>query len=440
MNIRTQAAKALCPVLQQKRSLDAGMESTLKHLAPQDKGLFHTLCLGTLRQYESLHGIAQGLLNKPLRNKDMDVYALILMGLYQIRDMRIPDHAAISECVNGAKQLKKLWAVKLVNATLRHYLRTINSDDAKEQPSLSPDHGHNCPPWLLKALRAAWADHWQAIVLANADQPPLTLRFSDAGSARDRVIAELNQRKLAWSPCEYAPWGIRLNAGENVAVSTLSSFQRGDCSVQDEAAQLAGEILAPQAHDRVLDACCAPGGKLCHLLQRQPALKQLVGLELEPQRWQRVEENLTRLNLQQHPAILGKTGDATQPDTWWDGDTFDRILLDVPCSATGVIRRHPDIKLLRREDDIAALVALQQKILQAIWPLLKPGGRLLYATCSILPAENSQQIAAFLTHEPLAKLIPLDVPWGEAQPFGRQLLPQPNGHDGFYYALLEKPA
>lgn len=426
-NIRLLAIKTLTPVLQQKGSLSANFDLNIAKLDEKERGWFQEVCFGTLRQAHLLLALSQPLLNKPLRNKDKDILAAILIGLYQLKFMRTPDHAAISETVNATKKLKKPWAVKLVNAVLRNFLREQASLDTQIERDFAAQTSH--PQWLVDHLKESWPEHWKEILAANNHTAPLTLRVNQCKTSRDDYAQTLLQ---AHELGQLSDQAIVLR--EHADVTQLPGFGDGLVSVQDEAAQLSAQLLDLAPNQRVLDACCAPGGKTCHILEAESQLAEVVGIELEAHRLKRVEENLTRLGLS---ATL-KVSDALETQQWWDGQAFDRILLDAPCSATGVIRRHPDIKLLRRPEDIAALAKLQGQLLDKLWPLLKPGGRLVYATCSVLPQENTMTVEAFLSRQTDAKLVPMEADWGQPQTAGRQLFPAIGSHDGFYYALLDK--
>jgi len=295
------------------------------------------------------------------------------------------------------------------------------------------------PRWLQKSLKAFWPEQWEAICAANNAHPPMILRVNRRHHSRDAYLQLLSAAGVAAQACVYSQDGIVLDeAGD---VRSLPGFAEGWISVQDEAAQLAAELLELAPGQRVLDACCAPGGKTCHILEVQPQLAGVVAVDLEAKRLVRVRENLDRLGLDAQ--LIAADGRDTQ--TWWDGQPFQRILLDAPCSATGVIRRHPDIKLTRQPEDIAALAQLQGELLDAMWQALEVGGILLYATCSTLPTENTEVIEAFLARTPGARELDIGGQLGQPaaglkQPHGRQLLAQEGGHDGFYYAKLIKIA
>ena len=432
MNPRLAAARALAVVLSGKASLNSSLPDVLGKVDARDRGLTQELAFGAARWQPRLSGLAERLLQKPFKAADRDVEALLLVGLYQLFYTRIPPHAAIGETVGSAEKLKKPWAKGLLNAVLRNAQRDGEAlfAELERDPVIRFAH----PRWLQKSLKAHWPEHWEAICTANNLHPPMMLRVNHRQVERDTYLAELQEAGIEAFPCSHSRDGIRLAAACDV--TQLPGFAEGRISVQDEAAQLAAGLLDLAPGQRVLDACCAPGGKTCHVLEREPALAEVIALDLEPKRLQRVQENLNRLQLDAQLVAA----DARATDVWWDGQLFQRILLDAPCSATGVIRRHPDIKLARQADDIAPLAALQGEMLDALWPTLAVGGVLLYATCSVLPTENREVIEAFLSRTPGARELDLPKGFGVEQPHGRQLLPQDNGHDGFYYAKLIKVA
>lgn len=429
---RALAAQVVEQVVVNARYLDTALTETLAVLPraqARDAALVQEMSYGTLRWFDQLAAVAALFLDKPLKPKDQDVYALLLVGLYQLQFMRVAKHAAVKETVEAAAALKKPWAKNLLNACLRTTLR----EEARVQAAIaaSPEAAFSHPAWLLKEIKHHWPENWAAILVANNERPPLVLRVNRLHQSREQYLARLAQAGLATSAHPFSENAVVLESP--VAVSELPGFAQGDVSVQDAAAQLAALLLDVQAGERVLDACAAPGGKTGHLLE-QAALAELVALDREPARVKLIEENLARLGL----TTKTITGDATNPASWWDGQAFDRILADVPCSATGVIRRHPDIKLRRRPEDLPRLVATQEQILDGLWPLLKPGGKLLYATCSVLPAENENQMTAFLRRHPEATEEVLPTNAGRARTIGRQILPGEAGMDGFYYARLRK--
>ncbi|TQV70686.1 16S rRNA (cytosine(967)-C(5))-methyltransferase RsmB [Exilibacterium tricleocarpae] len=430
MEPRAAAASALAKVIRQGRSLASVLPVAVNQVETRNAGLVQELCYGSARWYPQLQRLLAQLLVRPLKAKDSDIKAALIIGLYQLIYTRVPDHAAISASVNATRQLKKDWASKLVNGVLRRFQR--ERDALMAALADDPEYRLAHPAWMIDAIDAAWPQQAAAIFTANNDHPPFTLRANTRRVTVSQLQQQLRDADIACTPTPFSDSGVTL--ARALDVNELPGFQAGQVSVQDEAAQLAAGLLLLQPGQRVLDACCAPGGKTGHILEREPALEHLVGVDLEARRLQRVSDNLERLQLQAELIC----GDATQPQQWWQGPPFDRILLDAPCSATGVIRRHPDIKLLRNSADIAKLAQLQLRLLQALWPLLAPGGMLVYATCSIMPAENTEVIEQFLSACSCARHHVIDAPWGLAQPFGRQLLPRAAGHDGFYYARLQK--
>lgn len=428
MNLRAHAALTLAPVLRGEQSLQSLFEPAVNKLEAKDRPYFHELIYGSLRQYESLEAAFKQLVSKKIKNKDADIKALILLGLYQLEHMHTPDHAVISESVKAVAVLKKHWAKGLVNAVLRNYQRQHEAILAHIQASAA----HlNLPHWLVEKLKQDWPEQWQSVAEHIQYQPPVTLRNNASLGSRADALGRLHALNIECTETPYSTHGITLaNSGD---ISSLNDIETGRLSVQDEAAQLAAPLLALENGQRVLDACAAPGGKTGHILESASSL-QLTALELEPERASRIHENLARLKQEANVIIA----DAINLDAWFDGNAFDRILLDAPCSATGVIRRHPDIKLLRREDDLAKLADVQLTMLKQLWRCLKPGGVLVYATCSILKQENENIVAAFVDEQPGAQHVVIEARWGLARAYGRQLFPKQGSHDGFYYAKLYK--
>ena len=432
MNPRLAAAKALAAVLSGKASLNSSLPTQLDKVEDRDRGFTQDLAFGTARWQPRLSALAAKLLQKPFKAADADVEALLLVGLYQLLYTRVPAHAAIGETVGCADKLKKPWAKALLNAVLRRAQRESETllAELEHDPVVRTAH----PRWLQKSLKAFWPEQWEAICAANNAHPPMILRVNRRLHTRDAYLALLGEAGIPAIPCQYSRDGIVLETPGDVRA--LPGFAEGWISVQDEAAQLAADLLELAPGQRVLDACCAPGGKTCHILEAEPKLAGVVAVDLEAKRLVRVKENLERLGLDAQ--LIAADGRDTA--TWWDGKPFQRILLDAPCSATGVIRRHPDIKLTRQPDDIAALAVLQGELLDAMWSTLDVGGMLLYATCSTLPTENTEVIEAFLARTPGARELDIATQAGLKQPHGRQLLAQEGGHDGFYYAKLIKIA
>ncbi len=424
MNSRLVAATILVKVFA-GRSMTAAIEEAWGQVADvQERGFIQALCYGTVRHYYRLEFILAQLLNKPI--KDKKIQALALLGLYQLRYMRVKEYAAVSETV--AVMGKKKWAKSLLNAVLRRYLREQESLEALADKHVAYAH----PDWMIKAIKADWGTAAPEILKANNQLPPMSLRVNSRYCSRVAYLQLLAECDIAATALAHTEQGILLH--EAVGVEKLPHFNEGWVSVQDAAAQLAAQLLNAQAGQRVLDVCAAPGGKTAHILERQSELKHLLAIDIDAYRLSRVAETLQRLHLR---ADL-KAADAAQPDKWWDGTLYERILLDAPCSALGVVRRHPDIKLLRRAEDIEALQQLQQQILQAAWRMLQPGGILLYATCSVLKRENELQITQFLAQQPDARELVIEADWGVARPCGRQILTGEQTMDGFYYARLQK--
>ena len=430
MNVRAIAAKVLNQVVEKGQSLSQALPAIQQDLTPKDKALVQMLCYGVLRTLPRLDFFCRSLMKKPLTGKQRDLHFLILVGIYQLLYTRIPSHAAVGETVNGAKALKKPALKGMINGVLRSFLREQESliEQADQQPALLYCH----PSWLVKRLQAAYGEEKAAEIMTdNNQQAPMWLRVNSRFHDREQYLALLTEQDKKADTAECNDNALCL---ENACdVYQLPGFSEGWVSVQDGAAQLAAHYLDAQPNDLVLDACSAPGGKTVHTLELQPKLKQMVAVDFDEKRLLRVKENLERLNLE--ATVIH--GDASKPDEWWSGDQFDRILCDAPCSATGVIRRHPDIRWLRRDSDISELVSLQKHILSALWKKLKPGGVLLYATCSILPDENDLQIKDFLENTNDASLIPLSAQNNDAIK-SRQILPNEQKMDGFYYAKLQK--
>jgi len=425
-NLRSLAVQALSEVVTNGRSLDTALKPIVDlKLDARDQGLVQEITYGCLRHYFSLEELARSLLQKPFKKKDQDVLLLLLVGLYQIQMMNVPPHAAVAETVAAAGKLGKPWAKSVINACLRNFLRTQNNDSGLPRSEAARwDH----PQWLIDRLMRDRPETWQRILVGNGQRPPMHLRVNLLRTTRAVMLQRLTEAGINARPLP-TPCGIELE--QPCGVEKLPGFGEGEVSVQDLSAQYAGLLLAPTAGEYVLDACAAPGGKTAHLLELEPTAS-LLAVELSASRAERIEQNLQRLGLQAEIKIA----DAADTDSWWDGRVFDRILLDAPCSATGVIRRHPDIKLLRRETDIDELAQTQQRLLAALWPLLKQGGKLLYVTCSVLAAENENQITQFLDQHRDASESPLSLDGALACRHGLQMVPEQG--DGFYFCCIEK--
>jgi len=426
---RAQAARAVAAVLA-GRSLSDVLPPLLVALPVRDRSLTQEFAFGVLREFEPLACLADGLLKS--RPKPIEVFALLLVGLYQLIHTRVPEHAVVHATVDATHRLKARRLGGLVNGVLRTFMREREARLAGLEAA-DPATRHALPGWLWTRLAKDWPGRQEVVAAALRQHPPMTLRVHAAKLGRADYLRRLAAADVAAEPCRHAPYGLRL--ARAVPVDRLPGFAAGEVSVQDEAAQLCADLVTLRPGMRVLDACAAPGGKMLALLEREPGLAMLA-LDADAARLVRVTENLARAGL----AAEVRAADAGEPDGWWDGAPFDLILLDAPCSATGVIRRHPDIKRLRREADIAALARQQDRLLDALWPLLAPGGRMLYMTCSILREENDARIAAFLQRRAGSREVSIKAEWGHPLPYGRQILPGEDGMDGFYYCLLERSA
>lgn len=427
--VRSCAAHILFEVIQQKHSVNAVFTTFLPRLAVSERALCQQLCYGVLREFHALQSLSQQLLQKKLKNKDQDVHALLLAGLYQLRSMRIPPHAAISETVDAVTALGKPWAKNVLNACLRQYQR--RQAELEQQISSDESAAHCHPQWLINRYRQDWPDDWQAMLAANNTQAPMILRVNQQKSSAKQYQQQLEQQSILSQTLANCPDALLLEQACDVQL--LPRFDSGLVSVQDGAAQQVLPLLNLHPNLHILDACAAPGGKTCHILESEPS-SQLLALDIEQTRLQRVEQSLQRLGLKAQT----RCADAADIESWWQGEQFDRILIDAPCTGSGVIRRHPDIKLLRLPEDVQQLAARQQQLLDALWPLLKPDGLLMYTTCSVFKAENEDQIAAFLArHADASEWLPQKAPARKVA-FGFQRLPGDDALDGFFYACLHR--
>jgi 16S rRNA (cytosine967-C5)-methyltransferase len=425
-NVRARAALAVAAVLK-GANLDDALEAQLAGLSGPDGSLLKAIAYGVVREHRLLDTLAGSLLQKPLRDEPV-IQALLACGLFQLRAMRVPEHAAVAETVAAAETLEKPWAKGLVNAVLRRYQRERAAIDGKLP--INSGIRQSYPDWLVAAIKADWPDGWRTVLAGGNEPGPLTLRVNARAGSREACLAKLAAAGIEAAGVAEAPDAVRLASA--LPVEEVPGFAAGEVSVQDASAQLAAGLLEAQPGQRVLDACAAPGGKTAHLLERVENL-DLLAVDSDAQRLERVRTGLERLKLQ--ATLLA--ADAAKPTVWWDGKPFDRILLDTPCSGTGVIRRHPDIKWLRRDSDIPRMAELQQRLLRALWPLLAPGGMLVYATCSILKAEGEAVVRTFLDTHADARASEIEAQWGEACRVGRRIAPG-GDFDGFYYARLVK--
>jgi len=487
MNARHLATQILIQVILHRHSLSQVLDTHLPQL-PQarERALAQAICYGVLRWLPRLQALVHCLVPKPLKEKDQDLQIVLLIGLYQHLYLRIPPHAATATTVDLARALKKNWATGFINGVLRQFIRqkTALLAQVDNQPTARLAH----PTWLLNQLQQHWANDWEAVAQANNVHPPLTLRVNARWGSRDQYLEHLHQANIEAIATPYTDYGVTLieqhsiNATEqstilsedenhhpmnnnhqnnqegkairkegdkrdkrnkktdtneknekNEKIDKLPGFKQGWVSVQDGAAQLIASLLDIPTGANVLDACAAPGGKSALLLERHQDI-QLLALDNQANRITKLENTFQRLQL----SAQVRCADASEPKTWWDGQPFDCILLDVPCSGSGVIRRHPDIKYLRQPNDITSLAQQQAKLLNTLWALLAKGGQLLYVTCSIFPQENVEQLQNFLSQHPDAKEQIIQAPWGHSLSIGRQILPGEHNFDGFYYARLLK--
>lgn len=424
INLRSLSAQLIERVVDKGESLNTALPAAQKKLSDKDSALVQEICFGVLRTLPQLEALIGKLMERPLTGKQRVLHYLIMVGLYQLEYTRVPAHAALAETVAGAEVLKRTSLKGLLNGVLRQFQRQ------REELLASIQDGpqrYLHPGWLLKRLQHAWPEQWQQIVEANNQRPPMWLRVNRQHQDRDAWLNKLVESGRNAQPADDVTDALRLDAP--APVSQLPGFAQGWVTVQDLSAQRCALLLEPQNGEQILDLCAAPGGKTTHILEIAPEA-EVMAVDVDAQRLKRVEENLQRLGMKADV----KQGDGRTPQQWCGDHQFDRILLDAPCSATGVIRRHPDIKWLRRDRDIAELAKLQSEILDAVWPHLKPGGTLIYATCSILPEENHQQIDAFLQRQHDAQAESLR----DAPANGLQVFPQAEGGDGFFYAKLIK--
>ena len=502
ISARTAAAELLTELLKGQGNLSSLLESLQTRVAEDQQALLQELAFGSARHFHTLEFIAAELLAKPLRNKDKDVYALILLGIYQLRYLRVPAHAAINLTVESVEELGKSWATGLVNGVLRNYQRqfkrlesfasdsaeqsdadqvvdTDNTNDVSNKfavPSLKAEDFSGAkkevseqarfshPQWMIDTLRKTWKDDWQNILFAANTRPPLSLRLNTNVSSRSDYLQQLSSSAITAQPHPIVATAVILDKPQSV--HQLPGFAEGEVSVQDASAQLAVELLrsscdkSTRPEDNVvagndvgrssplpvpgnlsiLDTCAAPGGKTGHLLEVFPDA-HVTAVDVSAKRLQRVQENLDRLRVADRVELV--TADASRPADWWNGEQFDIVLIDAPCSGSGVIRRQPDIKLLRKGEDVAELATLQHKMMDSLWPLVKPGGKLLYVTCSIFRQENDKQMRQFLSrHENVREValqpyLSASLPQYSVDP-GWQVLTGTLAMDGFYYCLLEK--
>jgi 16S rRNA (cytosine967-C5)-methyltransferase len=427
------AGRVVAGVRARGASLDDALDAHTRTITDAGDGAaVQALAYGSVRWYHRLEYWLSQLLEPGAKQKP-ELHALLVVALHQLSFSTHPPHAIVDQAVEACRKLGQPRASGLVNAVLRRFLREQRQLIAAAEQILQARYAH--PTWLIELVRRDWPEDWPMILDADNQQAPMWLRVNRRQVTSEAYVEVLNGASIGASTTSYAPDAVLLDSPR--PVSALPGFETGSVSVQDAGAQLAADLLGVGASMRVLDACAAPGGKTCHLLER--AELDLVAIDSSRERLQQLSENLRRLKL----AATVIASDAADTKSWWDRRPFERILLDAPCTASGVIRRHPDVKLLKRPADIESLRREQLRLLRALWPLLAEGGRLLYATCSVLRAENEQVVAAFLDSEPGATSVPIPQSFGPpgvrmAHDAGIQILPGAAAMDGFYYACMEK--
>ncbi len=427
LNPQARAQAVLLDVFQ-GYSLTEALQTELQSSSTH-KALIQELCYGTLRWYDRLSFTLQQLMPKPLKEKDLDIEILLLLGLYQLRDMKFPAAVSVMETVNA---VTKPWAKGLVNAVLRNYLRQTDALIAAEKNNETAFFSH--PQWMLNLWKKAWPEHWQTIAHANNERPQMSLRINLSKISKLDYLALLKQHELLFQDVNDIASAVILEEAKEV--EDIPGFSQGLVSIQDLGAQYLMSILPLEENLKILDACSAPGGKLSHLLETAIAPMAITAVEIDELRLVKIKQNLKRLDFKGRVDL--HCADILEPETWWDGVYYDRIIADVPCSATGVIRRHPDIKLLRRASDLKSLAETQEQILQTLWSTLAPDGILIYITCSVCPEENEQVIKQFLETTADAECLAIEMPLGLALKYGHQCLPGLYAGDGFYYARLKK--
>jgi len=426
---RACAAQAIAQIVFDGVAMGRALEGNHNDVFEKNKSCFAELVKGVVRWYWRLAHHAEQLLHKPFKPKDRDLHCLLLVGLYQLEFMRVPDYAGVSSTVDATAVIRKFWAAAVINASLRRF--------AANRLEYSTDALPNCsryshPQWMIELIRNEWPDYWEAILQANNARPQTVLRINENVCSASEYVNMLKDSGIAASADPVSPWGVRLR--QPADVTKLPGFSAGWVSVQDSAAQIAVPLMQVEDGQRVLDACAAPGGKTVQILEQHPQAGEVVAVELDQDRCGRVAENLQRTKRN----ATVRCADATKPNTWWNGEPFDRILVDAPCSGLGVVRRHPDIKHHKRLEDIDALATRQGKFLEALWPLLRPGGKLVYVTCSLVSAENEAVVERFFNKVSDGVVEPIPEICGQSRGAGRQRIPGRHDSDGFFYARLRR--
>ncbi len=431
-NPRKQALLVCEQVIDKGRSINDLLDYYFKDFEDnRDKAFCNELCIGFCRFYYLLTHSLKGLMQKPLKARDKQITLILLLGMYQIRFMRVENHAAVNESVKLLNKKNQAWARGLVNGVLRNYIRLLEKQGCSSELTDSEDK--LCwPSWMSLKIAHDWPDAVQAIFSSANHKPAMVLRVNTDNISRNNYLEKLDSLSIKARKHTKVETAIILGTAQSV--DDLPGFAEGDASVQDASAQLAATLLDCKQGMRVLDACAAPGGKTMHILQSVKGI-QMTAIDKEEKRLKRIKENLQRAQVSADLICA----DAAETDSWFDGDLYDRILLDVPCSASGIIRRHPDIRLLRKQNDISGLVQQQKRLLHSMWAMLKPGGKLLYSTCSIFKEENELQVKNFLNDQPASLEIPIShVSSGVQRLPGQQIFPGFDEMDGFYYACLQK--
>lgn len=428
---RVVAVQAMRAVLEEGRSFTTVLAQAEQRVPPEARSRLRAVCFEWARWATQLEAMVDVKLDKPLRQKDFDVYLLMQLGVLELTYMNTPAHTAVNECVKALKGLKRPWAKGLVNAVLRNTQRSPLALD-----NLNRAERFAYPDWWVNTIKKDWPDDIDNVLAAGNERAPMTLRVNQLVTTRAETLASFNDMGLSADAHPFAKDAIVLT--EPVSVHQLPGFAEGYVSVQDAAAQMVLSLLntAGVKPARILDACAAPGGKTAHLLESFPDATAMT-LDHAADRLERVTDTALRLSLQER--LTTAVADAGKLEQWWQGEAFDLVLLDAPCTGSGVIRRHPDIKHTRRVEDMTTLAQQQSDLLTALWQTVKPGGHLMYATCSILKEENETQAVAFInSHSDAEDVTPQDQPWAHAQAVGYQVLPGEHDMDGFYYALIQK--
>lgn len=462
MQLQLAAANVLRLVVDHKLSLDDGLDRYFPQVG-ENRSQLQELCYGGCRFYFHFDAVLRQLLKKPVKPKDRIIHFLLIGALYQINYMRTPDHAAVNQCVNALKKTNQAWAKNLVNGVLRNYLRdhkrlieekhgkkphsghsgkthsgtpmdtTKMSGGASMNNSTELAHKRSFPDFFIDQFKQSWPEHYELILKASNARPPMTLRVNQRLNDRTSYAKSLEDLGIGFELTQNSDTGLTLT--KPMPVEDIPGFLEGEVSVQDESAQMTISGLTLKPGQRILDGCAAPGGKTCAILEAQPDLASVTAVDFK-KRISGIKQNLERLKLTANLI----TGDVTHMDEWWDGVMFDSVLLDIPCSGSGVIRRHPDIKHRREPTDFAKFAEKQKQIITAGWEMLTPGGVLLYVTCSVLKQENDEVIGEFIKEYNDAQIESLDEHFGIETQFGRQRLPGIHPGDGFYFCRLNKAA